>query len=82
MVGVKEVWEIPEERIEPGEIIHTMGYPHKNKPYGGGFIYGMKNNNISLGLLTGLDYEDPFLDPHREFQKFKLHPFVANLLKD
>ena len=82
VIGVKEVWEIPEGRIQPGEVIHTMGYPLKSDTYGGGFIYGMKNNMVSLGLLTGLDYEDPFLDPHREFQKFKLHPFVANLLED
>ncbi len=82
VVGVKEVWEIPEGRMQPGDVIHTMGYPHKSHTYGGGFIYGMKNNQVSLGLLTGLNYKDPFLDPHREFQKFKLHPFVADLLKD
>jgi electron-transferring-flavoprotein dehydrogenase len=82
VVGVKEVWEIPEGRIEPGYVIHTMGYPLKSDTYGGGFIYGMKNNMVSLGLLTGLDYKDPLLDPHREFQKFKLHPYVAEILKD
>jgi electron-transferring-flavoprotein dehydrogenase len=81
-VGVKEVWEIPEGRIQPGEVIHTMGYPHKNKPFGGGFIYGMRNNHVSIGLLTSLDYEDPYMDPHREFQRFKLHPFISGLLKD
>ena len=80
-VGVKEVWEVPEGRIRPGEVIHTMGYPAKSNVSGGGFIYGMKDNMVSLGLLTSLDYEDPFLDPHREFQKFKLHPFVAKFLK-
>lgn len=82
VVGVKEVWEIPEGRIHPGDVIHTMGYPLRSNTYGGGFIYGMKDNKVSLGLLTGLDYEDPFLDPHREFQKFKLHPYVANLLRE
>jgi len=82
VVGVKEVWEVPEGRMEPGQVIHTMGYPLKSDTYGGGFIYGMKNNMISLGLMTGLDYADPLLDPHREFQKLKLHPFVAGLLKD
>ena len=63
-----EVWELPEKRLEPGEVIHTMGFPYGNRPYGGGFIYGMKENCISLGLLTGLDYDDPYLDPHMEFQ--------------
>lgn len=82
VVGVKEVWELPEGRIEAGHITHTLGYPLKNDTYGGGFIYGMKNNMVSIGLLTGLDYQDPLLDPHREFQKFKLHPSVRNLLKD
>jgi electron-transferring-flavoprotein dehydrogenase len=81
-VGVKEVWEVPEGRMKPGDVIHTMGYPLKSDTFGGGFIYGMKNNQISIGLLTSLDYSDPFLDPHREFQKFKLHPMVADLLKD
>jgi electron-transferring-flavoprotein dehydrogenase len=82
VVGAKEVWKIPDDRIAPGTVIHTMGYPHKYDIYGGGFIYGMKDNHISIGLLTGLDYKDPYLDPHREFQKFKLHPYVANLLRD
>ncbi|GAG25327.1 unnamed protein product, partial [marine sediment metagenome] len=82
VVGVKEVWEIPEERFKPGQVVHTMGYPLKSNTYGGGFIYGMNNNMISLGLLTGLDCKDPFMDPHLEFQKFKLHPFVAEILKD
>ena len=81
-VGVKEVWEIPEGRIQPGEVIHTMGYPLKSNTFGGGFIYGMKDNMVSLGQLTSLDYEDPFIDPHREFQKLKLHPMVKDLLKD
>ncbi|MBW2028658.1 MAG: electron transfer flavoprotein-ubiquinone oxidoreductase [Deltaproteobacteria bacterium] len=82
VVGVKEVWEVPEGRIEPGEVIHTVGYPHDNRTYGGGFIYGMRDNHVSIGLLTGLDYEDPYLDPHREFQRFKEHPLVRELLKD
>ncbi len=82
VVGVKEVWEVPEGRIEPGYVIHTMGYPHKSETYGGGFIYGMKDNHVSVGLLTGLDYKDPYIDPHMEFQKFKSHPLVAELLKD
>ena len=59
VAGVKEVWEIPEERFKPGQVVHTMGYPLKSNTYGGGFIYGMKNNMVSVGLLTGLDYEDP-----------------------
>ena len=82
VAGVKEVWEIPDGNFKDGKIVHTMGYPLKSNTYGGGFIYSMKNNMISVGLLTGLDGEDPFLDPHLEFQKFKLHPFVSEILKD
>ena len=81
-VGIKEVWQLPEARVQPGEVIETMGYPLKSDTFGGAFIYGMKNNMVSLGLLVSLDYSDPLLDPHREFQKFKLHPLVAGLLKD
>lgn len=81
VVGIKEVWELPGVRMNPGDVIHTMGYPLKPDTYGGGFIYGMQNNMVSIGLLVGLDYKDPFLDPHREFQKFKLHPFISNLLE-
>lgn len=81
-VGVKEVWELPEERVKPGEIIHTMGYPLKSDTFGGGFIYGMKDNKVSIGQLVSLDYNDPFLDPHREFQKLKQHPVFQELLKD
>ncbi len=82
VIGVKEVWEVPEGRLKPGSVVHTMGYPLKSNTYGGGFIYGMKGNTLAAGLLIGLDYEDPFLDPHLEFQRFKLHPFVAEILKD
>jgi electron-transferring-flavoprotein dehydrogenase len=81
VAGVKEIWEVPEGRFEPGRVIHTVGYPLKNT-YGGGFVYGMKENMVSVGLLTGLDSEDPFVDPHLEFQKFKLHPLIAEILAD
>jgi electron-transferring-flavoprotein dehydrogenase len=81
-VGVKEVWELPETRLQPGEVVHTMGYPLKSDAFGGGFLYGMKGNQVAVGHLTSLDYADPFLDPHREFQKFKLHPLVGGFLKD
>jgi electron-transferring-flavoprotein dehydrogenase len=80
-LGVKEVWELSETRLQPGEVIHTLGYPLKSDAFGGGFVYGMKDNLISVGQLTSLDYSDPFVDPHREFQKFKLHPVVSEILK-
>src|ERR1700756_2836827 len=79
-VGVKELWEIPSGRIAPGEVIYTMGWPLTTKEYGGAWIYGSKDNLVSLGFVTGLDYPDPRLDPQRVLQDFKQHPFIASLL--
>jgi electron-transferring-flavoprotein dehydrogenase len=79
-VGVKELWELPAGRIQPGQVIYTMGYPLTTKEYGGAWIYGGKDNTISLGFVTGLDYPDPRTDPQHVLQSFKQHPFVAKLL--
>ena len=79
-LGVKELWEVPAENFAEGRIIHTLGFPSDAKTYGGGWIYGMKNNIISIGYVTGLDYLDPLIDPHAEFQKFKTHPEIASIL--
>src|SRR6266849_6711768 len=79
-VGVKELWEVPPGRIAAGEVIYTMGWPLTTKEYGGAWIYGGKDNIVSLGFVTGLDYEDPRIDPQRVLQQFKQHPFVKELL--
>src|SRR6476620_2121977 len=79
--GVKELWEVPAGRIAPGEVIYTMGWPLTTKEYGGAWIYGGKDNVVSLGFVTGLDYADPRLDPQRVLQQFKRHPFVTKLLE-
>jgi len=79
-VGVKELWEVPSGRIAPGEVIYTMGWPLTTKQYGGAWIYGSKDNLVSLGFVTGLDYPDPRLDPQHVLQDFKQHPFIASLL--
>jgi len=78
--GIKELWEIPSGRIAPGEVIYTMGWPLTAKEYGGAWIYGGKDNIVSLGFVTGLDYPDPRLDPQRVLQVFKQHPLVVGLL--
>ena len=80
-VGVKELWEVPSGRIAPGQVIYTMGWPLTTKEYGGAWIYGGKDNIVSLGFVTGLDYPDPRLDPQHVLQEFKKHPFVAQLLE-
>ena len=77
--GVKEGWELPEESPGTGEVIHTLGYPLRQEEFGGGFLYHM-GRTLSLGLVVGLDYKDPFLDPHRQFQRFKSHPLIASRL--
>lgn len=79
-LGVKEIWEVPAGNFEEGKVVHTLGFPSDTDTYGGGWIYGMKNNQISIGYVTGLDYKDPHIDPHAEFQKFKTHPAVAEIL--
>ena len=80
-VGAKELWELPPGRIAPGEVVYTMGWPLTTREYGGAWIYGGKDNVISLGFVTGLDYSDPRLDPQRVLQEFKLHPLVRALLE-
>ena len=80
-LGVKEVWELPDDRLAPGTVYHTMGYPLPGETFGGGFIYMMKNRMLDVGLVTGLDYRDPQTDPHHEFQRFKNHPWVRSLLE-
>jgi electron-transferring-flavoprotein dehydrogenase len=79
-IGIKEVWEIPEGRVAPGEVMHTMGWPLGFEHFGGGFVYGMQDNLLIVGLVVGLDYENPWTDPHLEFQRFKTHPEIRRLL--
>src|SRR5215216_3854733 len=76
-IGVKELWELPDDRYPAGRVTHTLGYPSDANTYGGGWIYGMQNRIVNIGYVTGLDYRDPLMDPHAEFQRFKQHPFLA-----
>jgi electron-transferring-flavoprotein dehydrogenase len=79
-IGVKELWEVPAGRIAPGWVAHTLGWPLDSHTYGGGWIYGLRENRVSLGLVTGLEYHNPRFDPHEAFQKYKTHPFVRRIL--
>jgi electron-transferring-flavoprotein dehydrogenase len=79
--GVKEIIQMPQGTVQPGKVIHTMGFPLK-KSIGGTFVYTLPNDRIVLGLVAYLDSADPLLDPHRELQKLKTHPFFRDLLKD
>ena len=79
-IGLKEVWELPEGRVTPGEVTHTMGWPLDLETFGGGFLYGMQDDQLIVGLVVGLDYRNPHLDPHTEVQRFKTHPAMRRLL--
>jgi electron-transferring-flavoprotein dehydrogenase len=79
--GVKEVWSVPPESGWKGYVLHTMGFPLKSETFGGGFVYGLSDDRLAVGLVVGLDYRDPTLDLHREFQRFKTHPAIASLLQ-
>lgn len=78
--GVKEIIQMPAGTVEAGQVIHTMGFP-LNKSIGGTFIYTIPGDKIVLGLVAYLDTKDPLLDPHRELQKLKTHPFIAEMIK-
>ncbi|MBT3206356.1 MAG: electron transfer flavoprotein-ubiquinone oxidoreductase [Gammaproteobacteria bacterium] len=80
-IGLKELWEIPSEMHHAGSTCHTIGWPLDNNTYGGSFIYHLENNQISIGFVIGLDYQNPFLDPFEEFQQFKNHPAIRPLLE-
>ncbi len=80
-VGVKELWEMPDDRFAAGSVIHTLGWPLDSHTFGGSWVYGMRDRIIDIGLVVGLDYRDPRIDPHHEFQRFKTHPLVKDLLK-
>lgn len=79
--GVKEVFEMPDGAVDRGHVVHTMGYPFKADCVGGTWIYSMNDNLLSVGLVTPLDYKDPFINPHDQLQQFKAHPKIAKILE-
>jgi electron-transferring-flavoprotein dehydrogenase len=80
-IGIKELWEVPKDRIKPGAVIHSLGYPLRMEEFGGAFLYSMPDGLVSFGLVTGLDYKDPMFDPHQAFQHLKQHPVFASILQ-
>ena len=81
-LGIKELWEVQPGRIQPGYVAHTLGWPVAADMYGGGWIYGLANNRVSIGLVIGLEYANPQFDPHEAFQKWKMHPALKKILAD
>lgn len=80
-IGIKELWEIPEDLHHAGEVTHSIGWPLDTNTYGGSFAYHFGKNLLSVGFVIGLDYRNPYLNPYEEFQRFKLHPSMYPLLE-
>lgn len=80
-IGIKELWEVKPENHQPGKIEHSIGWPLDSKTYGGSFIYHLENNQVSFGFVIGLDYQNPYLSPYDEMQRFKTHPAIAPLFE-
>jgi len=81
-LGIKELWEVPEEMHRAGSVLHTIGWPLDSQTYGGSFVYHLEDRKVALGLVVGLDYKNPYLNPYQEFQRFKTHPRIAPLLQN
>jgi electron-transferring-flavoprotein dehydrogenase len=80
-IGLKELWEVPKENHRPGFVQHTMGWPLDDRTGGGSFIYHWGENLVSVGFVVHLNYENPFISPFDEFQRFKTHPKIAPMLE-
>ena len=79
-IGIKEIWEVDATKFKPGFVLHSAGWPLDNSTYGGGWMYHFGENLVSLGLVVGLGYTNPYLSPFEEFQRYKTHPFIRSLL--
>jgi len=77
-IGIKELWEIDPAKSKPGLVVHTAGWPLDSDTYGGSFLYHMKDNQVAVGLVVGLDYANPWLSPFEEFQRYKTHPAIRS----
>lgn len=80
-IGIKELWEIPEELHQSGKVVHTIGWPLDHKTYGGSFVYHLGKNLLAIGVVIGLDYTNPYLNPYEEFQRLKSHSFIRPILE-
>ncbi len=75
-IGIKELWEVPPDKARPGLVVHTAGWPMDPNTYGGGFLYHQEANRVTLGFVVGLDYQNPWLSPFEEMQRWKTHPAI------
>ncbi|WP_396268726.1 electron transfer flavoprotein-ubiquinone oxidoreductase [Ideonella sp.] len=77
-IGIKELWEIPADKAQPGRVVHTAGWPMNDDTFGGGFLYHLEGNKVTLGFVIGLDYSNPWLSPFEELQRWKTHPAIRS----
>jgi electron-transferring-flavoprotein dehydrogenase len=80
-IGIKELWEIDPAKHQPGLVIHTAGWPLDNSTYGGSFLYHLENNQVAVGYVVGLAYQNPYLSPYEEFQRYKTHPEIRKFFE-
>jgi electron-transferring-flavoprotein dehydrogenase len=80
-IGLKELWEIDPAKHQPGLVIHTAGWPLDAATYGGSFLYHLENNQVAVGYVVGLGYENPYLSPFEEFQRYKTHPAIRGFFE-
>ena len=80
-IGIKELWEVDPALAKPGLVVHTSGWPIEDNSFGGGFLYHLEDNKVTLGFVLGLDYRNPYMSPFDEMQRWKTHPSIAKHLK-
>ncbi|MDP3843929.1 MAG: electron transfer flavoprotein-ubiquinone oxidoreductase [Oxalobacteraceae bacterium] len=80
-IGIKELWEVDPSKHQPGLVIHTTGWPLDSKTYGGSFLYHLENNQVMVGYVVGLNYQNPYLSPYEEFQRYKTHAEIRTFFE-
>ena len=80
-IGIKELWTVDPAKSRPGTVMHTIGWPLNHKTYGGSFMYHLNDNKVALGMVIGLDYQNPYLSPFEELQRYKTHPVIRQVLE-
>lgn len=80
-IGIKELWSVAPEKSKPGTVIHSIGWPLDRKTYGGSFLYHLNDNKVAVGFVVGLDYQNPYMSPFSEMQRYKTHPAIREVLE-
>jgi len=81
-IGIKEIWQIDEDKSQPGKVVHTLGWPLNNHTEGGGFLYHYEKGKVALGFIVALNYDNPYISPFEEFQRWKHNPVIKNVIEN